>query len=288
LTQLTNYGENKLADFVRGQGLATLPANWYIAALSAYTDSSATEITTIGLSRVSKARSLANFAGTQGDGTTLASNGTTHTTSQNNSVALGTATGSATLTAVGLFDAASSGNCWMVFEFSDPVSISASDVITLPAGQIKFSLGLAGGMTDYLANKLIDLIFRAQEYTFPTTLYFGLFTAAPSNAGGGTEVGGGVGYSRSALVPSLSTLSGTQSAGSTTASSGTGGRIGNNSLITFPQPTGSWGTVGWAGVFDASSGGNLLFHHALSSPSSIGASSPPPSFAPNAFGITFA
>jgi hypothetical protein len=287
MSQLTDYGENKLADFVRGQGLAALPANWYLAPLSAYTDSSATEITGISLARVSKARSLANWAGTQGDGTTLASTGTTHTTSNNNSVALGTATGSATMVAVGFFDAASGGNCWMVWQLETPLSIVSSDVVTLAAGQVKFSLGLSGGLSDYLANKLIDLIFRGQAFSFPATMYHALYTSAPGNAGGGIEVGGGVAYARASLACTLAAISGTQSAGSTVASSGTGGRISNNVAVTHPQPTGSWGTPAWGGWRDASSAGNLLFHHALTRPLSISASSPPPSYAPNACGFTF-
>ncbi|HEY9245638.1 MAG TPA: hypothetical protein VIO11_02215, partial [Candidatus Methanoperedens sp.] len=47
------------------------------------------------------------------------------------------------------------------------------------------------GMSDYLENKLIDHIFRARSFTAPTQLWVGLLTAAPSDAGGGTEVSGG-------------------------------------------------------------------------------------------------
>jgi hypothetical protein len=279
MSKMTDYMECKLADWVRGQGL-TLPAAWHFAPLSAWSDSSFTEIG-VGLSRVSKTRSLANFAGTQGDGSTLASSGTTHTTSNNTTIPFGTASGSATMSHVGLMDAASGGQCWMGWQLEDPLVIASSDVVTLAAGQIKFSLGLAGGMTDYLANKLIDLLFRGQSYSFPSPIYVGLLT-------GGVEVGGGVGYARASLTPSLASLSGTQSAGSTTASSGTGGRTANNALITFPQPSGSWSTPDEAGIFDAASAGNTLFQQALTSPTSIGASSPPPSFAPNALGISFA
>jgi len=286
--QFTNYGENKVADFLRGQGLASLPAAWHIAPLSAYDDASQTEITTIGLARASVTRSLANFAGTQGDGTTLASSGTGHTTSNNGSIGLGTATGSATMVAVGFYDAASSGNCWMVWELEDPLSIVNTDVVTLAASQVKFSLGLAGGMSDYLANKLIDLIFRAQSYTMPATIYHALMTAAPTNAGGGTEVGGGVGYTRASLATSLAAISGTQSAGSTTASSGTGGRISNNAAVTHPTPTGSWGTPTHGAWYDALTSGNLLLWRALTNALTIGSGSPAPSYAADACGFTLA
>jgi hypothetical protein len=287
MTQMNNVMENALADFVRGQGI-TLPAAWYLTPLSAWTESTATEITGVGLARVSKARSLANFAGTQSDGSTLASSGTSHSTSNNTTIPFGTASGSATMSHVGFYDQASGGQCWAAWQLETPLAIANTDVVTMAVSQVKFSLGMSGGVSDFLANALVDLIFRGQTYAFPSLVYFGLFTAAPSNAGGGTEIGGGVGYSRTSLVPSLTSLSGTQSAGSTVASSGTGGRVSNNAAVTFPQPSGSWGTPAWAGIFDAASAGNLLFHRSLASPSSIGASSPPPSFAPNALGISFA
>jgi hypothetical protein len=286
MSQFTHYGENKIADFFRGQGL-TLPASWHFAPLSAYSDSSVTEITGIGLARVARARSLANFAGTRGDGTTLASSGTSHATSNNASIGLGTATGSATMVAVGLFDAASAGNCWMVWELATPLSIANTDVVTLAAAQVKFELGLAG-MSDYLSNKMIDLLFRAQAYSFPASMWNALYTATPSNAGGGTEVGGGVGYTRAELAASLAAISGTQSAGSTVASSGTAGRISNNAAVAHPVPTGSWGTVQWGALLDASTSGNLLFWHALTNPVTIGLGSPAPTFQANALGITIA
>lgn len=117
-------------------------------------------------------------------------------------------------------------------------------------------------MSDYLENKIVDQIFRGQAFTFPATLHVGLFTAAPSDSGGGTEVSGGS-YARTAVTASLANFSGTQGAGTTVASSGTGGQTSNNSTITFATPTASWGAVSHFGIFDAASGGNLLFWGAL-------------------------
>ena len=117
-------------------------------------------------------------------------------------------------------------------------------------------------MSDYLENKLVDQIFRAQAFTFPSTLHVGLFTAAPGEAGGGTEVSGGS-YARAAVTASLANFAGTQGAGTTVASSGTGGQTSNNATITFATPGASWGTVTHFGIFDAASGGNLLFFGAL-------------------------
>jgi hypothetical protein len=117
-------------------------------------------------------------------------------------------------------------------------------------------------MSDYLENKLIDQIFRAQAYTFPTTLYVGLLTAAPSDTGGGTEVTGNA-YARASVTSSLANWAGTQAAASTVASSGTTGTTSNNGSISFPTPTAAWGLVTHFGIYDAATGGNLLFYGAL-------------------------
>lgn len=287
MSQLTNYGENKLADFIRGQSMS-LPSSWWLAPLSAADDASVTELTGVGLSRVEIARSLANFAGTQGDGTTLPSNGTSHSTSNNGAVNLGTASGSGTLAAIGFFDASSSGNCWFVWRLQTPLAFGNGDPVTLAISQIKFTLGLAGGMTDYLANKLIDLIFRAQSFSMPSSIWHALFTTAPNNAGGGFEVGGGVGYARAQLLTTLTDICGTQGAGTTVASTGTSGRIANNTPVEHPQPTGPWGVCTHGGWLDASSAGNLLFWGELGSPVTPVAAGLPPSFAADQAEFIFA
>src|SRR5688572_27549700 len=116
-------------------------------------------------------------------------------------------------------------------------------------------------MSDYLENKLIDHIFRNRSFSVPSTIYVGLLTAAPNDAGGGTEVSGGS-YARVQVGPSDSAWKSTQGTTTGVASSGTGGQTMNGSAITFPAPTGNWGQVTHFGIYDASSAGNLLFHAA--------------------------
>jgi len=106
------------------------------------------------------------------------------------------------------------------------------------------------GFTDYLEDKVLDHVFGGTSYTAPGTLYVGLFTAAPSDTGGGTEVSGGS-YARKSM-PDM-TVSGTSP---TTAT--------NGAAVEFVTATGSWGTITHTGIFDASSGGNLLCWAALS------------------------
>jgi hypothetical protein len=126
----------------------------------------------------------------------------------------------------------------------------------------------AVALSDHLENRLIDHVFRGQAYTAPTTIYVALFTSACSDASGGTEVSGGS-YARPGLAASLANWAGTQSAGSTVASSGTSGTTSNNAVINFATPSAGWGTVTHLGLMDALSGGNLLICTALTTGKTI-------------------
>jgi hypothetical protein len=141
-------------------------------------------------------------------------------------------------------------------------------------------------MSDFLENRLVDQIFRGQSAPTTTTLHVGLLTAAPSDSGGGTEVSGGS-YARVAVSSSLANWAGTQAAASTTASTGTSGQTSNNVAITFPTPTAGWGTVTHFGIYDAASGGNLLFHGALTIAKTINQADTV-TFPPASLSITFA
>lgn len=125
--------------------------------------------------------------------------------------------------------------------------------------------------SDYLENKIVDHIFRTASFTKPTVLAVGLFTAAPSDAAGGTEVTGNA-YARVSLNPLDTNWEATQG-GTSGVSSGTGGVVSNAVIITFPTPTpAGWGTVTHFGLFDAASGGNLLIWNILTASKVINAS----------------
>lgn len=131
--------------------------------------------------------------------------------------------------------------------------------------------------SNYLENKIIDWLFRGQTFTPPATLYVALFTVAPSDTGGGTEVTGGA-YARVAVTSSLANWAGTQAAASTVASSGTGGTTSNNAAITFPAPTANWGSIVAFGIFDAVTAGNLLVYGTLSAAKTVNNGDAAPSF----------
>tara|TARA_R100001480_G_scaffold33147_1_gene44760 strand:- start:1091 stop:1486 length:396 start_codon:yes stop_codon:yes gene_type:complete len=111
------------------------------------------------------------------------------------------------------------------------------------------------GFSDYLEDKVLNHVFGGNSYTAPGTLYVGLFTAAPSDSGGGTECSGGS-YARKSM-PAM-TVSGTSP---TTAT--------NGAAVEFATATGSWGTVTHVGVFDASTSGNLLGFAALTASKTV-------------------
>lgn len=113
------------------------------------------------------------------------------------------------------------------------------------------------GKSDYLENKVLDHILGNTSYSPPGTIYFGLFTAAPSDAGGGTEVTGGS-YARVGKTNNT-----------TNFPNASGGSKSNGTDVTFPTATASWGTVTHVGVFDASSAGNLLYWAPLTAPVTI-------------------
>jgi hypothetical protein len=134
--------------------------------------------------------------------------------------------------------------------------------------------------SDYLEGELIKHIFRTGSFAKPTVLAVGLFTSAPSDAGGGTEVSSsGTGYARAQLNPADANW---------TAPAGGNGLTDNAAAITFPTPSGAWGQVTHYGIFDAASGGNLLIHGVLTQPKTINNGDPAPSFAIGALDITFA
>ena len=137
-------------------------------------------------------------------------------------------------------------------------------------------------MSDYLENKIIDHLFRQVSFTAPTALFVGLYTATPSDTGGGTEVSTtNTGYGRAALAPSTTNWAATNGATTTSAtSSGTSGTTSNNVAVTYGTPVSTnWGTVSFFGIFDATTAGNLLWWGALTAPKTINVGDAAPSFA---------
>jgi hypothetical protein len=92
-------------------------------------------------------------------------------------------------------------------------------------------------MSDYLEVALLNATLNGVAFTAVNNPYVSLHTADPTDAGTGTEVSGGS-YART-------------------------------SDVTFPTATATWGVVGWIGLWDAASGGNMLYHTALDTSKTI-------------------
>lgn len=138
---------------------------------------------------------------------------------------------------------------------------------------------MAGSFSDYLELELLDHVLGGADYTRPATVYVALFTdsntATQRDAGTVTEVAGN-NYAR---------VSVTNNSTNFPAASGTTATKSNGTAITFPQASGSWGTVTAFGIYDASSSGNLLMWGDLTTSKAIG-SGDTPSFAASGITIT--
>ena len=109
-------------------------------------------------------------------------------------------------------------------------------------------------LSDYAEKLLLDWMMTSGSATRPTAWYVALYTAAPSDSGGGTEVSTG-GYTRQSVAFS--------------AASSPGGTTSNSGEVSFTASGADYGTVTHMGIFDASSGGNLLWHGALTASKTV-------------------
>jgi hypothetical protein len=107
--------------------------------------------------------------------------------------------------------------------------------------------------SNYLETAVLDHVFGGSAYTAPATLYIGLHTSNPDEDNSGTEV----------------STSGTDYARQTIAFTTSGNTTSNTAAVEFATATANYGTVTHCGIYDASSGGNLLAYAALTSSKTI-------------------
>jgi hypothetical protein len=112
--------------------------------------------------------------------------------------------------------------------------------------------------TDYIERAALDHLFSVTAYTQPAHLYLALSTTTPTEAGGNFTEPSGNGYAR-ITVDDWDAPTAVNSAGDATF----GGSLVhtlNTTVKTFPAATGAWGTPTYAGIYDASTAGNLLWY----------------------------
>jgi hypothetical protein len=107
--------------------------------------------------------------------------------------------------------------------------------------------------SNFLETEILDHVFGAAAYTAPGTMYLALYTSAPGEAGGGTEVSAsGTAYARQSVAFTVS-----------------GNTASNTGAVEYPTATDDFGTVTHVGVMDALTSGNLMAYAALASSKTI-------------------
>ena len=106
---------------------------------------------------------------------------------------------------------------------------------------------MAGGKSDFLELELLDHVLGNAAYSAPATVYIALYTATPSDAGGGTEVSGGS-YVRKSVANNA-----------TQWPAAAAGAKANGEIIEFVEASADWGEIQAFGIFDAESAGNLMY-----------------------------
>jgi hypothetical protein len=109
-------------------------------------------------------------------------------------------------------------------------------------------------LSNHAEKLLLDWLMTTGSATRPTVWYVALYTAAPSDSGGGTEVSGN-GYARQSVTFNAATS--------------VAGTTDNSNAVTFTASGGNWGTITHIGIFDALTTGNLLWHGSMTASKTI-------------------
>lgn len=112
-------------------------------------------------------------------------------------------------------------------------------------------------MSTYLEQAILNEVLRGTNYVPPSNVYVGLFITDPTDANVGTEVTAG-GYERQVVTFGEPVKEGTNKS-----------VVQNTNDIDFGIAPNDWGTISFFGIFDSATGGNLLFHGAVTNPKTI-------------------
>lgn len=115
-----------------------------------------------------------------------------------------------------------------------------------------------GGKSYYLAEKMLNHVLGGGDYTRPATVYIGLLTTLPTEGGVGLVEASGGGYAR---------ISKTND--STNFPAATSNVKHNGTAISWPAFTQNMPTFVGAAVWDAATGGNLLYWGPFTTPRTV-------------------
>ena len=257
---ISNHLELELLDHILKVGSYSQPANLYIALSTADPTDDGSGISEP--SGGSYARLVNN------DWETAAS----RHTENSSAISFVQATGSwGTITHFAIFDHISAGNMIAHGSLASSISVVNGNIVSFDSGAIDITWN-AGGLSNYLANALLDHVFGNSTYTPATNIYVALAIATITDTTDGTSITepSGGSYARVNL---------------NTWNIAAAGASNNDGAITFVQATGNWGTATHTALLDALTGGNILLHKALDNSRAI-VTGDDPSFADEAFDIT--
>lgn len=180
---------------------------------------------------------------------------------QTGAVTFPAATGSwGTVTHWAVVDSATygAGNALAYGAFAASKAIVSGNTPSVASGDVYVEITASTGLSNYAANGMLDRMFRNQALTIAAN-YVGLWTTTLTDASTGstgTEVSGGS-YARVVV---------NASGGASPAwSAVSAGATSNANAISFTTASGSWGTVTYAAVLDASATGNMLLYGSVTS-----------------------
>jgi len=148
------------------------------------------------------------------------------------------------------------GNVYVYGEISPNKIIGSGDNPTIASGDLDISFD-SGGVSDYLANKLLDHVFEASAYTSPINLYLCACGTTIIDASTGSTI----------QEPSGGSYERKNENGWDNSS---GGLVDNATSTDFVTATASWGEITHSALVDADTNGNLLFYATLDSSQAIG------------------
>jgi len=158
-----------------------------------------------------------------------------------------------TISHFAIFDALSGGNMLCYGALSASKLIENEDQLSFADEAISITWQ-SGGISDYLADEMLDHVFGTGAFSVPTNIYVALSTANPDDDASGIAEPSGGSYARLNFD---------------TWNTASGGSSSNNGAISFVTATGAWGTISHFALFDSLSGGNMLFYSGLNTSKAI-------------------
>lgn len=241
---LSNYAENKILDHVLKNTAFTRPSHLFLGVCTGDPTDTGTGGT------ISEPSSGNGYARVVCDSWNSAAS---RATSINTVITFPTATGNwGNLSHFAILDTSvlSTGNIIAYGAISPAKTILSGDTAAIDSGDLDISVN-SGGASDFLANALLDHLFKNTAFSQPANIYIGLSTATiDDNDTGSTITEPGENYARK--------LHNNWKVASAGASS-------NSGAVLFDKTTGgTWGTITYYALLNSLTTGQVLLYSSVS------------------------